>query len=91
MDTIPYENEFGLWVSLDKYKQSQHALWMARVEAARKEIRWWIDDKESYPTYRMCALHDINSNSGKTMFPQEWIYLWKEIHRKCLAKAKEFE
>lgn len=42
MNTIPYENEFGLWVSLDRYKQSQHALWMARAERAKAKYEFYL-------------------------------------------------
>ena len=80
-----------IYATIVELRATKHALWMARAEAARKEISWWIDDNESYPTYMTCVLNDINLNSGKTMLPQEWIYLWMEIHRKCRQKAKEFE
>lgn len=82
MDTIPYENEFGLWVSLEKYKQSQHALWMARTLRAGAEADRY--SALSAHSRRDCSNDTIDYFNIKF---QKWC--WAE--RKCREKAKEYE
>lgn len=80
MNTIPYENEFGFWVSLDKYKQSQHALWMARAYNGFNA------------TYNLTSYHNYMIEHPNTkVTSRRWYHCWKTVERKCLQKAKEFE
>lgn len=66
--------------SWELYKQSQHALWMAREERAAVEKFHWH--------YR----YDDDNDKGYTK-KYRWLMVekWCWVERKCLEKAKEFE
>lgn len=74
--------------SWELYKKSQHALWIARAERAKLEIRYWQYNNRNFYGYRFNVRHEITTEGRYAM---EWIMLWMKINRLCLEKAKEFE
>lgn len=62
------------------YKQSQHALWMARAYNGFNT------------TYNTTSYHNYMIEHPDTKITQRrWYHCWGMVERKCLDKAKEFE
>lgn len=73
-------------------RRIKRALWLRRVETAKIEIRYWRERLFNESSTTRAGIH------GQRLIPQktfrtirEWLTIWDNVERKCLAKAEEFK
>ena len=72
-------------------RRLQRALWLMRAENAKKSINFW---NERICTVGNSTKYDIrgyNITNKVKRFAKEWRALYKNVERKCRAKAEEYK
>lgn len=73
-------------------RRLKRALWLRRVETAKIEIRYWRERLFNEPSTTRAGIHGQRLIPPKTFRTiREWLTIWDNVERKCLAKAEEYK
>lgn len=77
-------------------RRLKRALWLARAERAREAFLKWNLFPNFETVNKLLTIDEYDETSGATDGQVlrtciEWIKVWNNVERKCLAKAEEFK
>ena len=73
-------------------RRLKRALWLRRVETAKIEIRYWRERLFNESSTTRAGIHGQRLIPPKTFRTiREWLTIWDNVERKCLAKAEKYK
>lgn len=86
------------WAGYDKeeadkaFRKLQRALWLARAELADSKVSYWCVRFGVESGFTKVDIYGYSVNTKRKLRTiKEWFEMWKNVERKCRAKADKFK